>query len=580
MRQKIEALRAWKGSSKFGLALMLLCPLFVVLMTEINQKGSFAIVGTLFTQTPSIVLFDFLFVSVIFYFILLLCKNAFISGTVTGLAMYILSCVEFYRYKASGAHFTMGDFSLFTNVGDVAEFAGIQIYPMLVVMLLLLALYLTAMFIFNVKFTLKWKQVIPACSTMLAGMVAFFIVPTVSNPIFDVFGVNHRGPSNNFVLEEKFEDNGMIAFLVENITDTIDTTNIKTPENYSPQSIQTMAVDLKQATPKVKPNVIMIMSESYTDFRIMDNALGISDDYYTNIDKLSEEGYRGTAFVPTFGGYTVKTEFELLFGLPIKALNGTQAPQSLIGEGEQTTIASYYKSQGYSTSYMHPYTREFYDRGELYPRYGFDNCYFQEEILGADFRKYRDDGVVFDKAIEQIKADENPSYIHITTMQNHMPYNLNPDQTQLDYYMDGIKNTDVRMGELMENLKNLDEPTVIMMVGDHFPFFTEENNAYDRLGINAQNCQELYEKAYFIWSNYELDYSTIKDETVSTFYLPYVLIDLLDLPENEIVGVMNEQMKVDPIYTMEYDETTRNETLDTLTYDLILGDKYTNDYLK
>ena len=87
MRQKIEALRAWKGSGKLGLALMLLCPLFVVLMTEINQKGSFAIVGTLFTQTPSIVLFDFLFLSVIFYFILLLCKNAFISGTITGLAM-------------------------------------------------------------------------------------------------------------------------------------------------------------------------------------------------------------------------------------------------------------------------------------------------------------------------------------------------------------------------------------------------------------------------------------------------------------------------------------------------------------
>jgi len=74
-------------------------------------------------------------------------------------------------------------------------------------------------------------------------------------------------------------------------------------------------------------------------------------------------------------------------------------------------------------------------------------------------------------------------------MQNHMPYNLNPDQTQLDYYMDGIKNTDVRMGELMEELKKFgSKPTVVMMVGDHFPFFTEENSAYDLLG---HQCAKL-----------------------------------------------------------------------------------------
>lgn len=580
MKQFIKTMRSSKWATKISLILMILCPLAIVLVTEINQKGNIHTLAGVAANAPTVLLFDFIFVSVIYYFITLLVKKSFISGIITGVIMYILSCVEFYRYRASGAHFTMGDFSLFTNVGDAAEFAKIQIYPMLVVMLAILALYVFAMYIFNVTIDLKWKKIIPTNATILAGLVAFFMVPSVSAPIFDTFNIKHTGPSNNFVQEDKFQHNGMIAFLAQNAIEVISTTNIKTPENYSPQSIQTLAVPLDGVEANFKPNVITIMSESYTDFRAFNNQLGVSDDYYTNRDKMATEGFEGKAFVPTFGGYTVKTEFELLFGLPIKSLNGTQAPQQLIGDGEQTTIAKFYKDSGYSTSYMHPYTREFYDRGELLQRYSFDNLYFQEELVGEDFRRYRDDGVVFDKALEQIQQDTNPSYIHITTMQNHMPYNLAENQTEFDYYMEGVKNTDKRLGELMEDLKNLDEPTVVLMVGDHFPFFTEENSAYDKLGINSDNCKGLYEQSYVMWSNYEIDYSQATTDTISTFYLPYLLIDLIDLPENDIVGVMKQQMKVNPIYTMEYDTEPKNNALDTLTYDLILGDHYSNEYLK
>lgn len=571
-KQKVKSLRQENMNSKIGLVLTILAPLLIVFVTEINQKGNLSSFLTII-KTPTILLFDFILVSAIYYFILLLVKRSWVSGTITGVIMYILSCVEFYRYRASGAHFTMGDFSLFTNVGDAAKFAKIKIYPSLVIMLLILAIYIVAMFMFTTHIKFNWKHMASGCSAIAISMVAFFMVPSLSVPIFEAFNINHGSSANNFILEEKFKDNGMISFLTENITDTIKTINIKAPKNYSEQAVKDLAVEVKPAQPKIKPNVIMIMNESYTDFRRF-KELNVSDDFYTNFTKMGKEGYEGTAFVPTFGGYTVKSEFELLFGLPIKSLNGTQAPQSLISEDQQLTIAKYYKTQGYHTAYMHPYTREFYDRGKLIPRYSFDNIYFQEEIHGENFRRFRDDMENFNLAIKEIKDSEEPTYIHITTMQNHMPYNLKEGQTEFDYYMEGVKNTDKRLGELMEKLKKVDEPTVVMMVGDHFPFFTEENNAYQRLGVTSKNCQELYEQPYIVWSNYGQDFSKMPRETISLFYLPHVLINTLGLEKSELGAIMDEQIQKTPIYTIEHDEEIKNNVLDTLTYDIILGDGY------
>lgn len=576
MKKFLSRVRAAKWSQYAGMILMIFFPITLVFITELNQQGDFSIAQQLITKTPSILLFDILFVSLCFYFITLLVKKTAISATITGIVFYIMSCVEFYRFRASGAHFTIGDFSLFTNAKDVAKFANIKIFPMQILTLSVLALYLLAMYLFRYRVNWKWRHIIPSCSSIIVGLMVFFMVPSVSNTLFEAFSVSHSGANNNFIQQEKFENNDMIAFLIENITNTISTINIKKPENYSKQTIQTLAVPNKKTIqPKLKPNVIIVMSESYADFRKF-KQLQIPDKYYQNFDKMAQEGIKSTTIVPTFGGYTVKTEFELLFGLPIKSLNGTQAPQHLIQDKQQVTIASDFQNQGYTTTYMHPYTSEFYDRGEIFQRYGFDNLYFEDDFEPTKFRDYIDDGAAFDRIIQQINEDENPSFIHITTMQNHMPYD-STTQTQMDYYLDGIQNTDLRLGKFIEDLKQLSEPTILLFVGDHFPFFTGEDNVYEQLNINSQNCLDLYKQPYVIWANYDADFSSVPTQEVSAFYLPRILQNIIHLPNTEIDQTIWEQMKITPVYSTEFQLEQHNEILDALTYDLILGDHYADN---
>jgi phosphoglycerol transferase MdoB-like AlkP superfamily enzyme len=578
IKRVLSRIREWNQGKYVGWILLGIFPFYLVFMTELNQCGSLDTVIERFLNTPTIFIFDVILIGLLFWLIQVLVKRAFVSGLILGGLLYILSCVEFYRYRASGAHFTFNDLSIVTNVGDVMQFADIQIYLFQIILFVSWLLYCAIFWALDTKTVFPKKYRVIQCSAVVCFFVFFFLFSGFSSRVYQVFQVEYGGVNNNFVLSEKFEKNGMIAFLIENLTDMIQNGYVQQPQDYSEDTMNTLSAETPVAAVQdpVKPNVITIMSESYADFRIFDQ-LQISDDFYQNFDRFCNEGYSGKAVVPTFGGYTVRTEFELIFGLPIKSLNSTSAPQKMISEQEQTTIPSFYQSVGYTTTYIHPYTSDFYDRGKLYPYYGFDNLYFDESFASAEYyRDYVDDAEVFEKAVEQIKEDDDPSYIHITTMQNHMPYGSDT-QSQMDYYMDGIAHTDLALGELMDALEQLDEPTVVLFIGDHFPFFNDENNVYEQLGIDRYNCLDLYEQTYFVWSNYDLDFDTLGHKQVSSFYLPYLVIDAIGLEQSDLVRTMLEQLEVDDVYTEEMKPHYSNEVLDTVTYDLILGDQYSGD---
>lgn len=580
MREKLQQFRNSRAGRIAAIVAAVLFPICLVLMAEVNQSGDWGTIVQLILETPRIFLFDIGAVSVSFWLIGLLCRRAAFSAVINSFFWYAISCVEFYRYRASGSHFTLYDLSVMTNVGDVMKFAEIELFPFQFITLGVLILYCALLFVTDLRVTLPKRQLISACSATLAMSLLFFFVPGVSSAVYGLCGVEYGGLNNSFVQQEKFEKNQMIAFLVENLSDVVQTTRVQEPENYSEESIEvlgTEAVAQPQQT-SVKPNIITIMSESYADFREFEDLE--LEEYYQNFDRFRSEGFAGDAIVPTFGGYTVRTEFELLFGLPIKSLNGTVAPQNMISEEEQTTVPSYYRSQGYTTTYIHPYTSELYRRAELYPYYGFDRVYFEDSFSNASYyHGYIDDETAFGKAVDQILADEKPSYIHITTMQNHMPYG-GDEEEQFSYYMDGIGHTDEALGSLMEQLEQVDEPTIVLFVGDHFPGFTGEDTIYDQLGIDAKNCRQMYRQHYFVWSNYDFSFSLESEQAVSVFYLPWLLADQIGLAGNDITELLLEQYQQDPIYTMEYRNGYHNQVLDTLTYDLILGDKYSNYYLR
>ena len=96
---------------------------------------------------------------------------------------------------------------------------------------------------------------------------------------------------------------------------------------------------------------------------------------------------------------------------------------------------------------------------------------------------------------------------------------------------------------------------------------------YNLLGITSENCSTLYEQKYILWNNCGLDTDVIPKEKFSSFYLPYVIMEMIHAPRDAFLQTMMDEIAVTPIYSTNYNPEQENVAkLDVLTYDRILGD--------
>lgn len=574
-----------KNSEKYkmtNLFLMFFFPVFIVSMAEINQSKTVSKFILFLVEKPTVMLFDVLLAGIIFCGLLFIFKKGWIAVTVQSVVYFTLSIVELFKYNTNGNHLILSEMKLFRSVKSLTSFAYIKITPVLVIYTLIVMAYIAAVFVFNPKLKMKMaKRIVPAAACVVSCTV-FFAVPSVAGPVYSLFEVDSTAANNVFRLNQKFENNSFLAFIVQTFSETISNKIVK-PESYSADTIDDLLdVEVEKETDDdfIKPNVIVVMSEAFADFRKFDE-LNLDTDAYDSYDEVAEEGFKGTAIVPTFASFTVRTEFELLFGLPVKSLNDPNMPQRMLLDREQPTIVQCYDDLGYSTAYVHPFLSSFYSRNRVYSNFGFDTMIFDDSFtVPVEYEgTYISDETVFNQIEKLIKETDKPLYVHTTTMQNHQPYSDgdNTDE-ELANYLSKIKITSDAFKKFTEHLSEIDEPTVVLMVGDHFPSFKAENSAYDKININADNCSSVYEQSYVVWSNYITDYSSMPDEKISTFYLPYVMYNLIDAPKDTFIQAMTDKMQSLPIYSTQYDSDIRHdEELDVLTYDRILGDNISTE---
>lgn len=562
-----------------NLILTILFPFFIVCMAEINQDKYPSKFILFLAERPSVMLFNFVIASLIFYGFLLLFKKGWIAVLTQSFIYMVLSITELFKYNTNGNHLIMTDMKLVKSVKSLTSFAYIKITPMLVTYVIIVLVYFGAVFWFNPKMKMKMSRRIAPAIACIGACIATVTVPAVSKPVYSLFNLDTTAADNTFKLNEKFENNSFLAFFCQTASENL-ANQLKEPENYNDDTVQAMMdidVEEQAAFDKGKPNVIMIMSEALADFRRFDDQLDLNiGDTYAGFDAVAAEGYRGTAIVPTYASWTVRTEFELNFGLPVRSLNDPNMPQRLLLDRAQPTIASYYKSWGYSTAYVHPFMGSFYSRQRVYANFGFDKLMFDEDFTVPInyYGTYIDDKTVFNQVEKLIKETDEPLFLHTTTMQNHQPYDQGEDpDDEMGNYFQWIGKTSQDFEAFINDLKEIDEPTVVFIIGDHYPSLKGENSVYDQLGMNGNNCSVLYEQPYIIWSNDDLDYSSIPDEEFSTFYVPYVLMNLIDTPRDSFIQAMMDKMETVPVYSTNYDPTVgRDEELDILTYDRILGD--------
>ena len=449
------------------------------------------------------------------------------------------------------------------------------------------AAFILLAFWFNprLKMRLKLRKRLAPGLACLIACVMVVTVPAISQPVYALFRLDTKEADNTFILNEKFDNNGFLAFFMQTGSENL-SNQLEEPEDYKEDSGDTVKQYLATEVPDldfddgVKPNIVEIMSESFADFRAFSDKLselGYTnlDPYYAGLDKAASMGTEGTLIVPTYASYTVRTEFELLFGLPVKSLNDPNMPQRMMLERQQPTVPAYYKSWGYSTAYVHPFQSSFYSRKRIYGQFNFDQMIFEDDftVPVTTYGEYIDDNVVYNQIESLIASTDEPLYVHATTMQNHQPYSDGDSDDEFINYLSRIQHSADGLADFLERLSQIDEPTIVLFVGDHFPSLRGDDGIYSQLNITSENCSTLYEQRYILWNNYGLNTSLLPSEAVSTYYAPYLVMQLIDAPRDSFTQTMMNEMETEPVYSTNYMPMQEaDKKLDTLTYDRILGD--------
>ena len=90
--------------------------------------------------------------------------------------------------------------------------------------------------------------------------------------------------------------------------------------------------------------------------------------------KLYENFSSGLVKVPTFGGGTVRSEFEMLTGLSMGFFPVGEIPNNnVLKRMPVESLAYILKDIGYTTSAVHNHTGNFYNRDLIYKNLGFEN---------------------------------------------------------------------------------------------------------------------------------------------------------------------------------------------------------------
>ena len=316
--------------------------------------------------------------------------------------------------------------------------------------------------------------------------------------------------------------------------------------------------DFKDNDNKLLPNIILIQLESFinpnwiTDIKLNKNPV-------SNLESLSNEFTSGLISVPVLGGGTANTEFEVITGMSTEFFGSGEFPYNTIASKKAIPSLAYtLRALGYSSNSLHNHEGKFYSRDVVYKNLGFDSftpieCMSPPErtpVISTD-----NSDLIFGISI-QGHGGYPSDYIEDKEVYITNDYSKD-NKNSLEYYINQIYEMDQFIGNLIEAVNELNEPTIIVFYGDHFP----------AIGLSESNIsiRTLKKTPYLIWDNINL---SMENKDISAYELTSLILDKLSLPSTTLNMLHNSSL----------DEKTKTEYLNQLEYDMIYGKNYTADY--
>ena len=299
------------------------------------------------------------------------------------------------------------------------------------------------------------------------------------------------------------------------------------------------------------PNIVVIMNEAFSDLSVWGD-FATSEEVMPFFKSLQQEAVGGELYVSVKGGNTANTEFEFLTGSTMQFLPTGSTPYQAYVKRELPSLASYLKQYGYETLACHFASGSNWNRDQVYPLLGFDTFLTDTDVGELEeIHGYPSDQADYEEVCRQYEAWKDSGisehfFCFNVTIQNHGGYlsgyrsedapQYTGGQTSDDVeeYLSLLRESDRAFEQLVNYFEQEEEPTVILMFGDHWPRL---NNAFINSMANQADTENELEKnqnkyvtPFVIWANYNIEETQI--EKLSANYLAAELLQVAGVPVN------------------------------------------------
>jgi phosphoglycerol transferase MdoB-like AlkP superfamily enzyme len=373
-------------------------------------------------------------------------------------------------------------------------------------------------------------------------------------------------------------------------------------EGYDDKAVEAIVSNspkppIKAGDPNVKPNVIVVLSESFWDPTVI-KGVEFSQDPIPFFHKLQQTGTSGSMLSPQYGGGTANVEFEVLTGNSMRFLPQGSIAYNQFITNEVDSLASIYARQGYTSTAVSPFYNWYFNSNRIYKDFGFSKYipieYFKPNYSGP----YIADSEVAANIIHATDLSDGPDFVFANTMENHFHYfpgkfpkntfdvkgDMSPSsQGMLETLAQGINASDKMLKELVEYYEKKGEPTIIAFWGDHLPALGDDYATYiDTKYISGKDDPDFLKKMYsvplVVWNNFDTER---KDKlNISPSFLGPYLIELSKQQGSYYTDYLSQLSKKIPVIPpKDYFEAMHINEQDlkdyeTLQYDIMFGDRH------
>ncbi len=390
-------------------------------------------------------------------------------------------------------------------------------------------------------------------------------------------------PVTNLMIEYRIVSDyfGNIAFAYEDyglpycFAASLFNTGIDKPSAYSEDVIKEIADGdtLLESSfdSDVKPNIILIQLESFFDTNDVE-FFETSEDPIPTFRYLMNNYTSGYFKVPSVGAGTANTEFEVLTGMNLRYFGPGEYPYKTIIKYQETeSVASALKEFGYGAHALHNNGGNFYSRADVFNNMGFDSYTSKEfmNILQYTENGWAKDDVLTQHILNAMDSTEQQDFVFCITVEGHGDYPEEPvienpriqvqgiaDEgltNSWEYYVNHLYETDLFIKDLITELEERGEPTVLIMYGDHLP----------TMGLEAGDLKSryLYNTNYVIWDNMGLKE---EDRNVPTYQLMSDVFEKLGIRSGTVFNYHQDKRE-----TRDY-----LKNLELLQYDMLYGENF------